>query len=77
MKTSSSRAGKEHRVNTERYFHVMGQGWFVLTREGIRGPYVERDEAQLFVKTLVDPDSVPMEQYTEEDTALYENLFMR
>lgn len=77
MKTSLSRAGKEYRVNTERYFHVMGQGWFVLTREGISGPYIERDEAQLFVKQLVDPDSVPPEHFVDEDMPLYEDIFMR
>ncbi len=77
METSSSRSGKEHRVNTERYFHVMGQGWFVLTREGVNGPHVDRNKAKLVVKKLVDPDSVPNEESVEDDTPRWEEFFLR
>ena len=75
MNTPSPRAGKEHRVNTERYFHVMGQGWFVLTREGIDGPHVDRNKAQLVVKRLVDPDSVIPDN--SNDTPRWEEFFLR
>ena len=47
------RAGKEHRTNTDRYFHVMGQGWYVLTRDGISGPYLTKDLASEFVQDLI------------------------
>ena len=77
MDSSLSRAGKEHRVNTERYFHVMGQGWYVLTREGVDGPYVERSEATLVIKQLVDPDSMPVNNSKEEETLRWEDVFMR
>lgn len=77
MNISSSRAGKEHRVNTERYFHVMGQGWYVLTREGVGGPYIERNEAKLVVSQIVDPDSVPVEKSEAEDAPRWEEFFLR
>ena len=48
-----TRAGKEHRTNTDRYFHVMGQGWYVLAREGISGPYLTRELAEEFVTDLI------------------------
>ena len=39
------RAGEEYRLNHHRYFHVMNQGWYVHTREGIRGPYLKKEDA--------------------------------
>lgn len=47
------RSGKEFRSNIDRYFHVMGQGWYALTREGINGPYLAKDLAQEFVNDLI------------------------
>lgn len=55
-----SRAGEEFRTNTDRYFHVMGQGWYVLTREGTSGPYLTKELAVDFVQNLINstiPDS--------------------
>lgn len=77
MDSSLSRAGKEHRVNTVRYFHVMGQGWYVLTREGVDGPHVDRNRAKLVVSQLIDPDSVPVEKSEDEDTPRWEEFFLR
>ncbi len=48
------RAGEEYRLNTDRYFHVMGQGWYVITREGINGPYLTKELAREFLKELID-----------------------
>ena len=48
------RAGKEFRSNTDRYFHVMGQGWYALTREGINGPYLTKELATEFVTDLIN-----------------------
>ena len=72
-----TRAGKEHRVNTERYFHVMGQGWYVLTREGVGGPYAERNEVNSVIQQLVDPDSVPAEKPEEEGLPRWEEFFLK
>lgn len=44
---------KEARVSNSRYFNVMGEGWYVLTREGVSGPYPEKHQAIDFVQTVV------------------------
>ena len=44
-KNIPSRAGKEYRLNHQRYFHVMNQGWYMHTREGVRGPYLKKEDA--------------------------------
>ena len=72
-----ARAGKEHRVNKERYFHVMGQGWYVLTREGVGGPYTERSEVKSVISQLVDPDAAPVEKPEEEGLPRWEEFFLR
>ncbi len=77
MDSSLSRAGKEHRVNTDRYFHVMGQGWYVLTREGVDGPHVDRNRAKLVVSQLIDPDSMTVENSKDVETPRWEEFFLR
>jgi hypothetical protein len=49
----SRRAGKQARISTNRYFFVMGEGWYVLTREGESGPYPEKDKAEEFVNIVL------------------------
>ena len=39
------RAGEAYRLNHQRYFHVMNQGWYIHTREGIKGPYLRKEDA--------------------------------
>jgi hypothetical protein len=48
-----SRAGEQHRSNPERYFHVMTQGWYVFTREGIQGPFVDKPRAKAYLEEHV------------------------
>jgi len=55
------RAGKNHRTNLDRYFHVMTQGWFLYTREGIQGPFVDREHAKNYLFKILD------EQQGEKD----------
>lgn len=31
---------------TDRFFHVMGDGWYAYTKEAILGPYTEQDIAK-------------------------------
>ena len=45
------RAGQQFRNNPERYFHVMAEGWFIFTREGIQGPFVDKDRAKGFLES--------------------------
>ena len=52
------RAGPEFRLNPSRYFHVMGEGWYVHTREGAQGPFLQRMDAQQWLqKSFVAPTS--------------------
>lgn len=43
--TKQERTGKQDRSNPDRYFHVMGQGWYVFTRKEIIGPYMTKERA--------------------------------
>ena len=51
------RSGESDRINTDRFFHVMGQGWFVLTREGVTGPYDKKKLAEDYVAELTGKKS--------------------
>lgn len=56
------RSGRHDRVNNDRYFHVMGRGWYALTREGIGGPFVEKHEAERFVARVISGEIRPDNQ---------------
>jgi hypothetical protein len=49
----SRQGSKEARIGENRYFYVMGEGWYVLTREGVSGPYPEKDGAEEFVNVVL------------------------
>lgn len=51
--TGKPRAGKEHRNNPERLFQVRSVGWYVHTREGLNGPFAERQDAEDHIGKLV------------------------
>jgi hypothetical protein len=68
------RAGKDHRVNQDRYFHVMGQGWYVLTREGVDGPYMDKKQVNDSIRKFTVKEEV--EKPTDEP-APWENFFLR
>ncbi len=44
-KNRPPRAGENYRFNQQRYFHVMSQGWYIHTREGVHGPYLRKEDA--------------------------------
>ena len=46
---TDQRAGEGSRSNPNRYFHVMTQGWYLFTREGIKGPFLDKDKASQFL----------------------------
>lgn len=48
------RAGKNHRNNPDRFFHVMSEGWFVYTREGLQGPFIDRSLAAGFLQNFIE-----------------------
>jgi len=45
LTTPSERDGSSARSGASRFFHVMGQGWFLCTREGVQGPFLDRHRA--------------------------------
>lgn len=49
-----TRAGEQFRSNPERYFHVMTEGWFVFTREGIQGPFIDKERAKYYLETHLE-----------------------
>jgi hypothetical protein len=50
----SRRSGtKRARISDNRYFYVLGEGWYVLTREGESGPYTEKAKAEEFVNIVL------------------------
>ena len=47
----SGQIGRRSRFHHDRYFHVgvglgLASGWYVELREGVRGPFASRDDAQ-------------------------------
>lgn len=50
--TGKPRAGEEYRANAQRLFHVDSVGWYVHTREGLCGPFQNKDGAQTHVSKL-------------------------
>lgn len=64
MGTGAMRSGKQNRANPDRYFHVMGQGWYVFAREGIIGPYITRERATELLDELIN-STVPVEKEKE------------
>ena len=50
--TGKPRAGEEYRTNAERLFHVDNVGWYIHTREGLCGPFNNKDSAKTHVAQL-------------------------
>ena len=42
------------RFRTERFFHILGEGWFFEAREGMFGPYDVKAKAQLALRRLIE-----------------------
>lgn len=53
------RTGRHNRVNSDRYFHVLGQGWYALTREGLGGPFLDKHQAEEFVRQVLTGEIKP------------------
>ena len=46
------RGGTAFRSGASRHFHVMGEGWFLCTREGVQGPFLDRQRANHYLLQL-------------------------
>ncbi len=49
----NQRTGSTNRINPDRFFHVMNQGWYIYTREGVQGPYDKRYDAETYLLSVV------------------------
>ena len=47
------RIGEQGRINTSRFFHVMGEGGDLYSREGLKGPYADRRDADQTLNQLI------------------------
>lgn len=75
------RAGPEYRVNSERFFHIMGQGWFLYTRRGseqpadeqsqerIVGPFTTKEETETYLINYL----ANMERYADSESWRYDS----
>lgn len=60
------RAGKQYRIHQDRYFHVMGEGWYVNTRDCVVGPFLDKADAEQQVASLIRPEAVRQAEDTTE-----------
>jgi hypothetical protein len=44
---------RKARFGHERFFHVMNEGWYIETREGIVGPFLSHGSAREYLDTIV------------------------
>ncbi len=42
------------RRNEQRFIHISRQGWYLRTREGLKGPFENRSNAQIFLDSLIE-----------------------
>jgi len=47
------RRSPAERDSDERLFQVPGTGWYILTREGLEGPFDDQDQAELRLESLI------------------------
>ena len=66
--TGELRAGKKARVNEERLFYVDNVGWYVHTREGLKGPYPDINDARSCISRLT--------QINQPDLSLVDTIQM-
>ncbi|KPK37945.1 MAG: hypothetical protein AMJ69_09855 [Gammaproteobacteria bacterium SG8_47] len=50
LSLESVRMGRKARSRACRYFHVMGEGCFVETREGLKGPFRDKHAAREYLE---------------------------
>ncbi len=72
------RAGKDHRINQDRFFHVMGQGWYVLTREGVDGPFMDKNQVNDRLRKFSQPQQANTNtEASQDEPAPWEDFFLR
>jgi len=46
------------RRNEQRFIHISRQGWYLRTREGLKGPFENRSSAQVFLDSIIEKYTV-------------------
>ncbi|VAX13996.1 hypothetical protein MNBD_GAMMA24-1459 [hydrothermal vent metagenome] len=46
------------RRNEQRFIHISRQGWYLRTREGLKGPFENRGNAQVFLDSIIEKHTV-------------------
>lgn len=46
------------RCNEQRFIHISRQGWYLRTREGLKGPFDNRSNAQIFLESLLEDNKI-------------------
>lgn len=60
LEKMNERAGEEYRSNPGRYFHIMTEGWYIFTREGIKGPFYDKSRAAFYLQQhILGADETP------------------
>ncbi len=44
------------RGNEQRFIHIFRQGWYLRTREGLKGPFENRSSAQILLDSIIGKD---------------------
>ena len=47
------------RFNSSRFFHVVGEGWYLEAREGPQGPFNERGSALVRLEQIMEQPAQP------------------
>ncbi len=45
------------RGNEQRFIHIFRQGWYLRTREGLKGPFENRSNAQILLESIIGKDT--------------------
>jgi len=46
------------RRNEQRFIHISRQGWYLRTREGLKGPFENRNSAQTFLDSIIEENKI-------------------
>ncbi len=69
-----TRRGKQYRVNTDRFFHIMNEGWFIYMRQevmaleasthsnGVIGPFASKSLANSHLQRVAGSGELSAEQ---------------
>lgn len=63
LSLANVRMGRKARSRACRYFHVMGEGCYVETREGLKGPFRDKHDAREYLEKRLRDRPEALELY--------------